>query len=149
LSRGKVVDLAESYAESGFLCSESVLLSLCDHLQISSDLVPRIATGFGAGIGGQGLVCGAISGAVIALGIKFGRDQPEKKGYKPYWFAAEFLKRFRRDWRCWTCHELTGCNLTTDAGRKKYDDNKLWETRCRKLIATASGIAYDIIHSTR
>lgn len=143
------MDLAEGYAEKGFLCSESVLLSLCDHLQISGDLVPGIATGFGAGIGGQGLVCGAISGAVMALGIKFGRNQAEKKEYKPYWFATEFLKRFKKEWCYWTCHELTGCDLTTDAGRKKYDDNRLWETRCRKLIVTASGIAYDLIHNTR
>ena len=148
MNREEAVDLTKSYAEKRFLCSEAVLLSLCDHLQIRSEIVPRIATGFGAGMGGQGLVCGAISGAVMALGIKFGRDNAEKKGNKPYWFTAEFLRRFRREWNRVTCRELTGCDLTTDAGRKKYDDNELWETKCRKLIATSSEIAYDMIHDT-
>lgn len=47
----KVVEFAGSYADSGFLCSESVLLAISDLLDIEDELIPKIATGFGAGIG--------------------------------------------------------------------------------------------------
>lgn len=111
-------------------------------------MIPKIATGFGAGIGGQGLVCGAISGAVMALGIKFGRDHAGKKDIRPYWYAKIFLEQFRREWKYVTCRELTGCDLCTDMGRKRYDDDKMWETKCRKLIGFSSEIAYDLIQES-
>jgi hypothetical protein len=54
-------------------CYESVLLTPMGYLGIKSELVPRIATGIGAGFSLNGLTCGSISGAVIAIGIKYGR----------------------------------------------------------------------------
>ncbi|MCK4933480.1 C_GCAxxG_C_C family protein [Candidatus Bathyarchaeota archaeon] len=146
MNKEDVVDLAKSYAAKGFLCSESVLLSVSDGLEIRNDVIPKIATGFGAGIGGQGMVCGAISGAIMGLGLKFGRNEVEKKDDKPYWFAFEFLKRFRKEWGYVTCRELTGCDFSTEAGQKEYDDEKMWETKCREYIAAASGMAFDLIY---
>jgi len=146
LNRQKVIDLAKSYASGGFLCSESVLLALSYFLGIRSELVPKIATGFGAGIGGQGMVCGAVSGGIMALGIEFGRNDVKKQEKKAYWFALDFLKRFEKEHGFVTCRELTGCDFNTEEGRKKYEDEKMWETRCRQYIATASGIASDLIN---
>ena len=82
MDKEKVVELAKSYAVKGFLCSESVLLAISDWLEIQNGLIPKIATGFGAGIGGCGSVCGAISGGIMALGLKFGRNEVEKKEMK-------------------------------------------------------------------
>ena len=42
LSREETVRRARSYAEEGFLCSESVLMALADCLVVSSELVPRV-----------------------------------------------------------------------------------------------------------
>ena len=144
-TKDEVIKLADSYAAKGFLCSESVLLAISDCLRVRSDLIPKIATGFGAGIGGQGEVCGAISGGIIALGIKYGRSKVKKQKIKPYWFASELLERFEKEFSHVTCRELTGCDLTTEAGRKKYKDEKLWETKCHKYIETVAAIAFDLI----
>jgi len=142
----EVVELAESYAAKGFLCSESVLLATSNMLEIKCELIPKIATGFGAGIGGCGSVCGAISGGVMALGLKFGRSEPKKReGIRPYWFGLELLKRFEMEFGHITCRELTECDLTTEEGRKKYADEELWETKCRKYIASTTALVFDII----
>ena len=143
--RDEIAKQAGLYAKEGFLCSESVLLAVSNFLKIKSELIPKIATGFGAGIGGRGEVCGAISGGVIALGIKFGRNTPIKQKTKPYWFAFELLKRFEKEFNHITCLELTGCDLTTEAGRKRYANEKMWETKCRQYIETATAIVFDII----
>jgi C_GCAxxG_C_C family probable redox protein len=140
-----VIELANSYSAKGFLCSESVLLAISDHLRVKSELIPKIATGFGAGIGGQGEVCGAISGGVIALGLKYGRNTAEKQKIKPYWFAAELLKRCEKEFGYVMCRELTGCDLTTEAGLKKYSDKKMWETKCRRYIEIVTAIVFDLI----
>ena len=78
MDRQTVVELAKSYAIEDFLCSESVLLAISDLLNVRSELVPKIATGFGAGIGGQGEVCGAVSGAILAQVSSLGGMMPRK-----------------------------------------------------------------------
>jgi len=145
LDKQKVVDLAVSYAAEGFLCSESVLKAISNHLRIQCKLIPKIATGFGAGIGGQGNVCGAVSGGIMALDIKFGRNQAEKQERKAYWFAIEFLNRFVKEHSYLSCRELTGCDFSTEEGMKKYQDENMWKTKCRQYIATATALAFDLI----
>lgn len=145
LDREAVVDLARSLANEGFLCSESVLLAISELLGIRSELIPKIATGFGAGVGGQGEVCGAVSGGILGLGLKFGRNETKKENVKPYWFATDFLKRVKTEVGNVSCKELTGCDFNTESGRKRYIEEEMWETKCRQLIAMASGIAFDLI----
>lgn len=145
MDKEKVVELAKSYAVKGFLCSESVLLAISDWLGIQNRLIPKIATGFGAGIGGCGSVCGAISGGIMALGLKFGRNEVEKQEMKPYWFAFKLLKRFEKEFGCITCRELTSCDLTTEVGRKKYMEQKFWETKCRQYIGSVTAAVFDLI----
>lgn len=143
--RDEVVDLAKSYAAKGFLCSESVLLAVSDYLESRNELIPKIASGFGAGMGGRGLICGALSGGIMALGLKFGRTNVEKQEITPYWFALELLDQFERKFGYLTCRELTGCDFTTEVGRKKYEDGKLWETKCRQYIGSVASIVFDLI----
>lgn len=145
MDKETVIDLAVSYASQGFLCSESVLKAISNYQKTDCKLIPKIATGFGAGVGGQGSVCGAISGAIMALGIKFGRNQVDNQGIKSYWFATEFVNRFKKEHEYLNCRELTGCDFSSEAGIKKYSDEKMWETKCRQYIATATAIAYDLI----
>ena len=145
MAKEKVVESAKSYAAKGFLCSESVLLAISDWLEIQNELIPKIATGFGAGIGRCGSVCGAISGGIIALGLKFGRNDVKEQGVAPYWFGRELVERFEKEFGHVTCLELTECDFNTEAGRKKYAEQKLWETKCRQYIESATAIVFDLI----
>jgi C_GCAxxG_C_C family probable redox protein len=140
-----VIQSAKSYAAKGFLCSESVLLAISEWLEIRNELIPKMATGFGAGIGGYGSVCGAISGGIMALGLKFGRNEITRQETKPYWFALDLLKRFEKEFGCITCQELTGCDITTETGRKKYREGMLWETKCRQYIESVTAAVFDLI----
>ncbi|MCD6529346.1 C_GCAxxG_C_C family protein [Candidatus Bathyarchaeota archaeon] len=54
-------------------CCESVLLALAEYLGVESDLIPKIATGIGAGFSLNGFTCGSISGAAMAISIRYGR----------------------------------------------------------------------------
>ncbi|MDH5782528.1 MAG: C-GCAxxG-C-C family protein [Candidatus Bathyarchaeota archaeon] len=144
-AKEKVVELAKSYAAKGFLCSESVLLAICDWLGVKNELIPKIATGFGAGIGGCGSVCGAINGGIMALGLQFGRNDVKERAANPYWFGRELLERFENEFGHIICLELTGCDFSTEAGRKKYAAQKLWETKCRQYIESSTAIVFDII----
>ena len=139
MDRETAVDLAKQYASEGFLCSEAVLMATSRYLGIEDHLIPRIATGFGAGVGACGSVCGALSGGVMALGIKFGRDSPiRKEGKRPYDFASELLDKFETKYGCISCRELTRCDLRSESGRRKYNDERIWVTRCRDYIGAVT-----------
>jgi len=148
-SRDEVVTLAEAYAGEGFLCSEAVLWALSRALEIDSELIPKIATGFGAGIGRTSHVCGAAAGAVMGLGLRFGRSEIEElpEGRRPYWYATEFIDRFREEHGSTTCAGLTGLDLSEPGAIDTYNERSLWETLCRDLIGEATALAYDILDS--
>lgn len=141
----QVITSSKCYADEGFLCSESVLLAVSEWLNIKSKLIPRIATGFGAGIGGYGSVCGALSGGIISLGLKLGRNYPKRRKQKAYWFARELIEKFEAEFGCTTCRELTDCDLTTETGRMKYSELRLWDVKCIHYIEGVTAIVYDML----
>jgi len=146
-NREEVVAFAKDYAEESFLCSEAVLWALARALEIDSELIPKIATGFGAGMGRTSHVCGAAAGAVMGLGLRFGRSEIEElpEGRRPYWYATEFMERFREMRGATTCAGLTGLNLSEPGAIDAYNERDLWETLCRDLIGEATALAYDIL----
>ena len=146
LSKKETLKLAESYAAQRFLCSESCLMALAKAQGVESLLIPRIATGFGAGMGRSGETCGAVTGAVIGLGIKFGRDKVEPiKDRRPYWYATELLERFKKEHGELTCPALLELDIAKPADYDEYNKRNLWVNNCTKYILSATGIACDII----
>jgi C_GCAxxG_C_C family probable redox protein len=147
LLRDKVMKNATYYAMRGFLCSEAVLLAISEYLGITSELIPRIATGFGAGIGRRGEVCGALAGGAMGLGLKFGRSTPEsrKNERRPYWFAKELTERFKSQFGHLRCMDLLGLNLSRLEDVEAYRKKNMWNTRCRWLISETAGLCYDLI----
>jgi C_GCAxxG_C_C family probable redox protein len=56
-----------------------------EHWNGKSELIPKIATAFGGGIGRCGSLCGALTGGVMAIGIKHGTNEPSpEKRLKAY-----------------------------------------------------------------
>ncbi len=147
LSKTEIMSLAEQFIEQGYLCSEAVLLTLSQYLNIQSELIPKIATGFGAGIGRHGEVCGALSGAVMGLGLRFGRTIISKTppDTPPYAFSTNIVNLFVARFGHIRCRDLIGLNLHSEKDRKIYRDQQLWEIRCRDIVRTTTGLAYDLL----
>ena len=69
LVREKAIELSMKYVDDGFLCVEAVLKALSDVKGVESDIIPSIASGLGAGVARTGQICGAVSGAILGLGL--------------------------------------------------------------------------------
>jgi len=146
LSKGETLKLAESYAEQRFLCSESCLMALARCQGFESSLVPRIATGFGAGVGRSGEICGAVIGAVMGLSIRYGRDKVEPiRDRHPYWYSTELLERFREEHGELRCPALLGLDIANPSDYEEFNKRNLWVHNCTKYILSATGIARDLI----
>lgn len=97
----------ELYRTGQFLCSEAVFQVANEYLgrPVPEEMV-RLASGFPVGMGLAGCVCGAVTGGVMALGIKYGRSTPAAE--TPGMFAAskELHDRFKARRKCVCCRAL-------------------------------------------
>jgi C_GCAxxG_C_C family probable redox protein len=142
----EIVEKALSYSNIGYNCAESALLAIAkDALEIESDLVPKIATGFGGGISRCGYVCGAVSGAIIGFGLRYGRSNPEELRAKTYNRVVEFYRQFQKKFGSIVCRELSGCDLSTIEGIRKFREENVYERRCRYFVTGAIEIFRSLI----
>jgi C_GCAxxG_C_C family probable redox protein len=131
--------------DSGLYCAESVLLAYAEGTGIASDWIPRIATGFCGGVSDTGGMCGAVSGAIMVIGLAAGRNTPGESPEKAYALTRQLLESFEREFSSSNCRVLTGgCDFTTVEGQRAYAENQV-ARRCRGYIEGATRIALQII----
>ena len=71
---------AEDSFASGLYCAESVVMAIADAEGVESELLPRVATGFGGGMARTGGACGALTGAIMGVGLALGRSSGDRIG---------------------------------------------------------------------
>jgi C_GCAxxG_C_C family probable redox protein len=138
---------AKDYFMEGFNCSESALLGISEAIGEKCKFIPQIASGFGGGFGRHGEVCGAISGAIMAIGLVYGRKDPKDTDAKEkiYGVVDKYLKIFIKKYGTLSCRELTGCDMLTPEGLKKIKDEKIHINVCAPIVEFAEREALKII----
>lgn len=117
-----VRDRAGRLFASGLNCAQAVLQAAAD---VKDPEMMAMAKAFGGGIGGSKCLCGAISGGVIALGLK-------GKGGK----SGELVEIFKER------HRMTCCSALS----RPYE----WKSRehlanCRKLTEDTAEMAENLL----
>ena len=88
----------------GCNCCQAVLMSACEQFGLTQDQAYSLAAFFGAGMR-RGEVCGAVTGALMALGLRYG-DENNRKCEK----SKDFLKAFEARFGSLPCRELLAKN---------------------------------------
>lgn len=108
-------------------------------------LIPKIATAFGGGIGRRGSVCGALTGAIMAIGLKHGTDKTVlKEKEKAYEIALKFYDRFVEGCGSPFCRELIGYDLTNPEDLEKMRKSSVREQQCCNFVKSAVEILIDL-----
>jgi C_GCAxxG_C_C family probable redox protein len=137
---------AESF-ESGFSCSQAVFAAFSEALGLERTTALKIAQPFGGGIAGTGSTCGAVTGALLVIGLKHGRSRPEDAAAKEktYALVLEFIKRFRKRHGSIVCRELLGVDLSTPEGHEEARRRGLFSGRCLLFVSQAAEILEEIL----
>jgi C_GCAxxG_C_C family probable redox protein len=130
--------------ESGFYCAESVLMAVAESRGASCKLIPRIATGFSSGLARTGGLCGAVGGAILALGLAAGRDAAEEPVDPTYDLVREVLGAFESKFGSTTCLRLTGYDLGTDEGQRRFRETNRRET-CTEYVGEATRLTLEAL----
>ena len=94
----------------GYNCAQSVLMSMGGVTGMDEKTAASVACGFGGGAGCREL-CGALSGAIMALGLKHGAEN------RPEVNAAdrEIITAFREKFGAVRCEDLKAAKISCDA----------------------------------
>lgn len=127
--------------------SVAVFLAVCQEFEIDkeSNINPQIASAFAGGIGNTGSVCGAVVGAVMAIGLKLGQQDTMEEELRKLKVARDFRNRFEMEAGSINCRELTGLDLTTDEGIKKLMNSETLQKICFPSVGAAYRIAVELL----
>jgi C_GCAxxG_C_C family probable redox protein len=131
-------DSALDFFKNGCNCAQSVLCAYAADFGLDRNAALSVALGFGGGIGRTQGICGAVSGAIMALGLhaNFKEGEGRDKITVVYDETRSFLADFVEQKGAITCLELlSGCSLTTDEGKKRFREENLRD-RCFEYVKT-------------
>ena len=102
----------EQYFYNGGLnCAETTLRCLIEEGVIDAPLdAVRMMTGFGGGMQ-RGTTCGAVVGAVAAIGWALGRTEPGESREESAEAVRVFLERFEEEFGSLNCRELQALHV--------------------------------------
>ncbi len=104
--------------------------------KIDCESCMKIASAFGGGINRTGNVCGAITGALMTLGLKYSRGAQEVEVTK---ISNEIIEEFTAINGSIICRELIGQDIISDENLKEAFKKGLFE-KCKKYVNDVAGL---------
>lgn len=130
--------------DQGWCCAEAVILALCEEQGINSKLVPRIATGLCGGMARTDGACGALTGAILAFGLLFGRDEPADDRDLLNQMVQRLVRSFSLRWQSTQCTQVCGYNLSTEEGRRAAGEDAQHHAHCRDVVGATIRAASEL-----
>ncbi len=130
-------DDAVALFNQGFNCSQAVLSAFAADFALKVGAARRIAQGFGAGVGRSDEMCGAVSGAIMVLGLRCGGIRADDSDAREttYTAVADFLQRFTKLHGSIECTTLLGYNLSDP--QQRVEAKKIVPARCPMFVSDA------------
>jgi len=131
----------------GFNCCQSVLATYGRELGLDRETALRLATTFGSGMARMGDTCGAVTSAMMVIGLKHGRTRVEDEDAREraYGLVHEFITRFKARNGSIVCRDLLGCDPGSPEGQAFLKETGRHKSVCPKLIRDTAEILEDIL----
>ena len=141
-------EIASHYFSNTFNCSQSVVTAFGKDFNLSEDLCLKIACAFGGGMARTQTTCGAVTGALIVIGLAFGRgaQDPYSHTENTYAKAKDLFHAFILRNGSLNCKELLlGLDMNDKEDKKKIQQAGLFKTSCMKYVRDAVEITEGMI----
>jgi C_GCAxxG_C_C family probable redox protein len=145
------MDRAEQAAEfmrSGYNCAQSILKAYAQEAGLTreEDAI-LMASALGGGIGRTGYVCGALSGAALILGRRFGYKDPADTAGRDrvYTLVARLVDKFKTEHGTVMCSDLLGFDIRNAAKLKEARESGVFQQRCPVFVRSAGGLLEEIL----
>jgi C_GCAxxG_C_C family probable redox protein len=142
----EAVKLSMKYFSTDYNCSQSVMKAVLESKDLDFGEIFHLAAGFGGGVGLQGHICGAVSGAVAALGVINGNKIGNTKEHKQttYQASEKFMKLFTEKHGSIICDDLTGIEMADKSSHDKAMEDGIFEKVCPEYVKDAVRIVLEL-----
>jgi C_GCAxxG_C_C family probable redox protein len=138
------VEAAVQAFRGGLSCSQAILATYGAEQGIPRELALRFASGFSGGMG-IGDTCGAVTGALMVLGLQFSGEEADtpqgRAGAKGA--AIDYIDKFKARRGTVMCRELLGCDIGTSKGMEIARKQGLFASICPRIIHDAAELLED------
>ncbi|MCX5858902.1 MAG: C-GCAxxG-C-C family protein [Proteobacteria bacterium] len=133
--------------QEGFSCSQAVFSVFAEKHGLDRETALRISGAFGGGMARMGLVCGAVTGAFMVIGLKYGKTEAkdEEAKEKTYQQVKNFVERFRAANGSMICKELLGFDLSVPKEAAQAKEKGLFKNLCPRLVKDAVEILEEML----
>ncbi|MEW6351929.1 MAG: C-GCAxxG-C-C family protein [Thermodesulfobacteriota bacterium] len=137
----KTVDLFAS----GLNCSQAMLTVFGETYGLDAEVAKRLARPLGGGMGRMARTCGAVTAAVLVLGLAKDNDDEGQARNVSYASVRDLLTRFEALHGSTECRSLLGVDLSTEEGLKKAQEAKRVSKVCPLFVKDAAGILEELL----
>lgn len=140
------IDEAVYCFNNGFTCSQAVFSTYAPLMGIESQTALKIAEPFAMGMC-RGETCGAVTGALMTIGLKYGRTKADDMNAKEQTRtkAKEFVARFTEKHHSTICNLLLEHDVSTPEGKAAVEAKGFFETRCPEFVRSAATLLEEIL----
>ena len=133
----------------GFSCSQAVLAAFSEFYGLDRETALKLAQPLGGGIARRADWCGAVTGALLVIGLKHGRTRAEDVAARDrtYALSHECLLCFEALCGALKCRDLLGCDIGTPEGAAEASARRLHETLCADYVSAAVDILEDLLRT--
>ena len=141
------IEKAVKRFKGGLNCSQAIVATYGSALGLEEDLGVKVAAAFGGGMGHTGKTCGAITGALMVIGLHCSKDgcSTAQAKVKSYALASELMETFQTRHIYTNCKDLIGQDLSTDEGMRTAREDDLFGTLCAAFVYSAAKILEEIL----
>jgi len=137
------MDLSESVVarfRDGCNCSQAVFSTYAEAMGMDRETALKVAAGFGGGMGRMAETCGAVTGAIMAIGLKHGNAEAKdmEAREETYKLVRQFADEFQAKHGSLDCRDLLGCDISTEEGRRQARERNTHDNVCPQLVRDAA-----------
>jgi C_GCAxxG_C_C family probable redox protein len=132
---------------SRFTCSAAVLSAFSEELGLDPALAKKIACGFGAGLSKTGNICGAVSGGIMVIGLKYGKTKAcdDAATETTRALTRQFIREFTQKNGSVHCTDLLEYDLSDPSAYEAAQKSGVFTTKCPALVRDAADILERIL----
>lgn len=130
----------------GYMCSQAVFAAFSEQFGIAEKQALLIGGCFGGGMN-KAEVCGACTGALMVLGMRYGQvdlndfDSRMAENAK----AVQFLDEFKKRKGSYICRDILGSDISTKDGKSVAVERGLFGKLCPEMVRTAAEIVAEML----
>ena len=140
------IQIATQRFEQGYSCSQSLLCGFAGQFGLDEEIAIKIAAPFGGGIARQGETCGAVTGALMVLALRFG-PKPGESNETAYIVSQEFMQRFQAQHDSIQCKQLIKFDISQPEELLAAREARVFKNTCPELVRSAAEIVNSMLIS--